>query len=104
MKISVYRQSGQPVKPEAQDLYKQEWQVFYDKATERAKLDMFKLQRFLRYGETMLLRKHEAVIEVELPKTSKAWTDLINKYTAPILIARKADEKGLVLILLDQNI
>lgn len=102
MKLKIYRQSGDPVELANRELYKAEWQLFYDRAAERAALDMLKLQRMLRFGERLLVRKHNVEVVIEVPKSQKAWTTLIAKYEdTPFMIARTADGEGLVGVIMD---
>lgn len=101
-KLEVYRQSGQPVSGDAQALYKTEWQAFYDKAAARAGLNMLSLQRFLRYGERQLTLKHNVKVEVDIPKSAKAWMALLATYEdTPLMMAKTTDGKKLVLIIMD---
>jgi hypothetical protein len=56
--IKIYRASGRPVDPEDVERYLADWQKFYDKSIERAKLDMMKLSRFLSFGAHILQKQH----------------------------------------------
>lgn len=103
MKVKLFRQSGEPVEPSAQEAYRADWANYYDKAQSRAKLDMLKLQRMLSYGERQLIKKHGSQVELEMPKSAKAWDKLISSYgDTPIMTARTTDGKSVVLILMDQ--
>lgn len=100
--LIVYRQSGEPVRPEAQAAFRADWAAFYDKAGERANGNMLKLKRFLNYGERALVRKHNGEVVLPLPKSIKAWSELIEQFEGvPIMVAQRADHSGLVLILMD---
>ena len=100
-KLELFRYSNAPVEPEAQKQYYTDWQLFYDKAAAKAGLDMLKMKRYLSYGEYLLMKKHGVKVEIELPKSVKQWDALLSKYESPIMIAQRADKKGLVLILKD---
>lgn len=115
MKLKVYRQSGSPVNPEMQDKYTEEYRALYDKCEERAERTFQKtkgyltkvprmliLQRMLAYAERGLVKKYNGEVEVELPKTSKAWTALISKFgDTPLMLAKEQNSGKLVLILMD---
>lgn len=112
MKIQVYRQSGTPVNEKDQAAYNEEWQKFYDKAESRAReihnqgpeseSYFILLQRFLSYGERQLIKKFNVAVEVELPKTSRGWTKLIESFQdTPVLLARRQESGKLVLIIAD---
>lgn len=64
-KLKLFKNSGRPVDPEAEDAYLAEWRLFYDKAEARAGLNAIKLQRFLQYGERLLQKKHYKEVTVE---------------------------------------
>lgn len=63
-KVRIYRRSGRPVNIADEELFMADWRAFYDKATQRAKLDMMKLQRYLRFGHHMLERKYDKPVYV----------------------------------------
>lgn len=115
MKLKVYRQSGSPVNPEHETQYNEEYKLLYDKcelkadvifAKEGGKLKrlprMIMLQRLLRYSERGLISKYGGQDLVELPKTAKAWTALLNKYgETPLMLAKEQASGKLVLLLMD---
>lgn len=117
MKLTVYRQSGSPVHPEFQAQYQEEYRTFYDRCELKAEAIFAKntgvlnrklvprmiiLQRLLNYGERFLMRKYGGNDTVELPKTAKQWTALINKYSeTPIMLAKEQKTGKLILLLMD---
>ena len=102
MKMEMFRYSGRPVTMAAIEAYDSDWRLFYDKAAEKAGLDMLKLKRYLSYGERLLMKKHGVKTEIELPKTVKQWAALLAAYEGlPIMVAERMDKKGLVLVIKD---
>lgn len=102
MKLTLYRQSGLPVKLESLKAYETDWKEVYDKATERAKLDMLKLNRMLRFLERQLIKKHGSEVVLDVPQTNEAWNALIKSYEdTPIMIAKRTDKEEVVAILMD---
>lgn len=112
MKIQVYCQSGQPVGDDNRAKYQEEWKAFYDKAEERARIrhvegpasDQYHvlMQRYLNFGERQLVKKYNGKVEVELPKTMKAWKKLVTEFhDTPLIIAKRADKDELILIVAD---
>lgn len=102
MDLKLFRQSGMPVKLESLEAYQKDWKEFFDKASERAKLDNMKLTRFLSFGERALIRKHGSEIVIEMPNTSEKWQALIASYEdTPIMIARLTNSDGVVGIIMD---
>lgn len=103
--MKLYRKSGLPVSLESRDAYDKEWKEFYDRAAERAALDMLLLARYLSFGERILVKKHNIQVNVDIPKSAKGWQKLISSYEdTPILVARTADGKEVVGILMDEPI
>jgi len=102
MKLKLYRQSGQPVSLESRAAFEADWKVFYDKAAALAGLDMLKLQRFCRFGERQLTKRHNIEVAIDVPATPEAWEALIKSYEdCPVMIARTQDGTGIVAVLMD---
>lgn len=102
MKIELYRQSGNPTSTEDRDKYDVAFKELYDKAAERAGLDMLKLNRMVRYGERQLIKKFNQKVEVDLPKSSKAWKRLSDAYEGcPIMVAVNAKSGASILVIMD---
>lgn len=114
MKLLILRQSGRPSKPESIAAYNAEWPLLFDKIEARVKEihankehKLFMVpshilsQRMCNFIERQLFKKHAVDEFVELPKTAKAWEKLAKHYEAPILVAQKQDQSGLVLIIMD---
>jgi hypothetical protein len=56
-------------------------------------------------GERILVKKHNIQVNVDIPKSAKGWQKLISSYEdTPILVARTADGKEVVGILMDEPI
>lgn len=101
--LKLYRKSGAPVDLSDRQKYDDAWKLFFDKAQAKAGLNMLKLQRFLRYGERVLIKKHNVQVAVPMPKSAAAWTKLVSTYEdCPIMLARSADGKEIVGIIMDQ--
>lgn len=115
-KLLILRQSGRPTKPEAIKAYNEEWPLLFDKIQERVKEIVQRekpkylamtpshilSQRMCNFIERQLFKKHAVDEYIELPRSSKAWAALSEHYDGPILVARKQDDSGLVLIIMDQ--
>lgn len=116
--IKIFRESGVPIKPEEAEKYRIAFGLMYDRCEEKATKAFEKnfgtlhkrsvprmtiLQRLIRYGERLLVRNHNFSIEVEFPKSSKAWTKMLEEYQAPIAVAQKADGTGNVLMIMDER-
>lgn len=113
-KLNLYRKSGSPVNLSDQKAYAEAWKAFFDKADARAKAkhnsgaftDQYAvlIQRYLRFGERQLFKQFNVEVQVDVPKSSAAWTALIQTYEdCPIMVARSADGKSIVGILMDEG-
>ena len=115
MKLTVYRQSGSPVNPTHQAAYLAEYQAYFDKCELRSKKvfaknsrllrhlpEMIIMQRMLQYGERLIMRMYGGQDQVELPRSAKAWTELLNRYSeTPIMVAKERESGKLLLLLMD---
>lgn|SRR5574343_85887 len=101
--VLLIRQSGLPLDLSDIKLYEEAWKAFFDKASERAGLDMLKKQRFLAFGEHLLLKKFDRQTKMQLPATVQELQDFIEKYgDTPVMFARKRDADGIIAIIMDQ--
>jgi len=101
-KVQLYRQSGQPVDLSDRQAYETEFKKVYDRAAERAGLDMLALNRMVRFCERQLVKKYNIKVEVEMPKSAKAWSTLISTYEdVPIMVARELNTGTPILIIMD---
>ncbi|MBK9292813.1 MAG: hypothetical protein IPM52_14490 [Bacteroidetes bacterium] len=101
MKLKIFRMSGLPVQPEALEQYKAEFTSGFDAAKAECGNDMLALQGKLQTLEDALVAKYSVVGEVELPKTGKAWRELLQAYSAPVMVAQSSqntDEYVLVIV------
>jgi hypothetical protein len=115
VKLKIYRQTGQPVDVEMQQQYTESYRTMYDRCEAKAdklfqkksgylKLlpHMIMLQRYLRFAERELVRKFNGNVEIELPKSPRAWRKLIESYgDTPVMIAREQHTGGIILLLMD---
>ncbi len=113
MKIQIIKQSGKPVNTEDALRFENDFRLMYDKAETKAealaakngKPVMKLLERYLSFAELLLNRKHNQDQFIELPKTAKAWRKLIDEHAnLPILIAKRADRKATVLVIMDSGL
>jgi hypothetical protein len=100
-KVQIFRQSKTPVRHEDLQAYHLAFQGFYDKAAERAKADMYKMERFLRYGERQLIKHYNKSVIVALPTSAKQWKTLCATYGYPVMAAQRSDNGKMVLIIMD---
>lgn len=97
-KVRIYRRSGRPVNIADEELFMADWRAFYDKAVARAKLDMMKLQRYLKFGHHMLERKYDRPVFV---KNFDELRDLQVEVGFPIALGISAETMDLIGIVED---
>ncbi len=114
-KLKIYRKSGNIVDSAAALAFRAEWGPLFDKIQARIEMihadrtnRLWKLPshvlsyRFCSFIERQLYKKHSTVVEVSLPKSARAWNDLITSYdNNPVMLAQRADGKGLVMVIID---
>lgn len=97
-KIRIYRNSGRPVNIDDEQAFLAEWRIFYDKACERAMLDMMRLQRYLSFGHFLLEKKWEKPVYLHNFDELKS---LQVEVGHTISIGVKADDLSLIGIIQD---
>ena len=82
MIIKTIRLSGNPVDPEISDKKDNEWKEGFDAIIEKHGKHGPETAEALDKFESELLDKYNdlTVIDTEMPKTKKAWTELMSKY------------------------
>ena len=103
MKIRTARASGNPVDPEVAEKFMQERRDGYDKlfdehgkhgpAISKA-LDEFDKELEVKYNDL-------TVIKMELPKSRKAWKEIIDKYGAIVVTGNAQDEREILFMVHD---
>lgn len=115
-KVQIIKQSGKPVDAEDARKFDEEFRVLYDKSESKAESLLKKprfaskhvmqlIERYLRFSEHLLNKKYNQDSFVQLPKTAKAWRDLISKHdNIPIMVAKRSDKKATVLVIMDSGL
>lgn len=112
-KLRILRQSGTPVNVEDQEKYVEAYRAMFDACELRATKilennkrikapRMITLQRLIRFCERSLVKRFNGTVEVELPKSTKAWITLLERYSdIPVLVAREQESGKPLLIIMD---
>ena len=105
MKVQIIRQSMTPIEFEIHAQMMDEYQLNYDKLTEQSAGDMQKLHESLDNMIKDLTKRYEEHLskEVDMPKTKKAWTELLDTYGA-IIVGTHVDTGKLMLIVMDDQV
>lgn len=103
--IIVQRMSGNPVLMDQLDAYKAEFQSRYDQIQAEVGLDMQKFHECLIKLDEELNKKYSLKEEFPLPKSQKAWHELITKFECPVMLAKSAENpKQLIMVLMDRGL
>lgn len=105
MKVKMARHSGLPLKEEVAQEYRDKWRFYYDKVLEKYSPDMEKVQERLEKLSDIMNKRYNTIEEVELPKSRKAWKELMSEYGGyAVCVATDLEGKDLRFILLDQGL
>lgn len=101
--MKLMRLSGLPVDEADLEAFDKAFKAEFDRIQAEAGLDMLKMHADLAQVDTKLLAQFPNTIDVDMPKSQKSWLELMSRFDTPIMIARAADGKhGLVLVLVDK--
>ena len=103
MKVLIARQSGLPVDDSKAEDFRIDWQARFDELKQKNGTDMLAMEKDLELMEKEMEEKYELVSKVELPKSGKAWKEIIETYSG-VLVSTHKDTGEVVLIVMDQGI
>ena len=101
--VTISRQSGKPVDSEDIDKYEAEWKVGFDDLFGAYKEDMKTMEEKSLEFEERLQAKYKISQKIPLPKSIKAWKEIIDEHGKDVMIALDKEGKNLHIILLDLN-
>jgi predicted nuclease with TOPRIM domain len=95
MKIKMIRASGNPVSPEKADEKQKAWEEGFDALTKKHGKYGEEINKALDGLERELENKYNdlSVIDVELPKSAKAWKELASEYGNIMITTSIEDNK-----------
>ena len=99
----ISKQSGKPVDSEDADKYEAEWKEGFDDLFGAYKEDMKTMEEKSNEFEERLQKKYKISQKIKLPKSIKAWKELIDEHGKDVMLALDKDGKNLHVILLDMN-
>lgn len=110
-KVKLCRASGQPVKIEHLDLFRNDYRTLYDRVVDKfvAKgqhLDMAVAQRMdklLARLEKKLHKVYPNVEYVDYPQTETEWMSMVQQY-GPVMVAINRDDQSLALVIYDLDL
>lgn len=103
MKLRITRFSGLPVDPETLKAYEAEFATNYDAIVAEHAQDMLTVHEKLKELDGVLQQKYGNILDEELPKSKRAWLNLLAKFDAPIMLARSSENPNeLLFVVMDQ--
>lgn len=102
MKLRLIRYSGLPVSKENLAQYDAEFKAAYDKIQEEHGQDMLAVHTALQELDKQLSSKWSSIEAASIPKSAKAWKNLLAEYDCPIMLARSQENpEELVFVIMD---
>ena len=98
--VTIIKQSGSPVDLKDAEKFKEEWKEGFDKLFE-AEGDMAIVTEKAKAYEEGLIKKYKIERSVELPKSMKAWKNLLEKHHSGIMVDVNAKTGELMFVILD---
>ena len=101
--VTIIKQSGSPVNESEAKKFLDEWREGFDKLFE-AGGDMPTVTEEAKKFEEKLLKKYKLEEKVDLPKSLKAWKELLDNHKSGIMVDLHAKTGDLMFIILDQGL
>ena len=100
--VTIIKQSGSPVDESEAKKFLDEWREGFDKLFETGG-DMPTVTEEAKKFEEKLLKKYKIEEKVDLPKSLKAWKELLDNHKSGIMVDLHAKTGDLMFIILDQG-
>ena len=101
--VTIIKQSGSPVDEKEAEKFIEEWKEGFDKLFE-AGGDMPTVTEEAKKFEEKLRKKYDLEKVIQVPKSMKAWKDLLEEHNSSIMVDIHAKTGKLLFIILDQGI
>ena len=101
--VTIIKQSGNPVDESEAKKFLDEWKEGFDKLFD-AKGDMAIVSEKAKAFEEELLKKYKIEKQVNLPKSLKAWKELLENHKSGIMVDIHAKTGDLIFVILDQGL
>ena len=101
--VTIIKQSGNPVDEDDTKKFLDEWKEGFDKIFD-AKGDMAIGTEKAKAFEEELLKKYKIEKQVDLPKSMKAWKQLLENHKSGIMVDQHAKTGDLMFVILDQGL
>jgi len=98
--VTIIKQSGNPVDESDAKKFLDEWKSGFDKLFD-AEGDMAIVTEKAQAYEEELMKKYKVEEVVDLPKSMKAWKNLLDEHQSGIMVDQHAKTGNLMFIILD---
>jgi hypothetical protein len=101
--VTIIKQSGKPIDEGEAEKFMEEWKDGFDKLFE-SETDMETVSKKAEAYEEKLRKKYDLEKVIQVPKSMKAWKDLLEEHNSSIMVDIHAKTGKLLFIILDQGI
>ena len=101
--VTIIKQSGNPVDEDDTKKFLDEWKEGFDNIFD-AKGDMAIVSEKAKSFEEELLKKYKVEKQVNLPKSMKAWKQLLDNHKSGIMVDQHSKTGDLMFVILDQGL
>ena len=101
--VTIIKQSGNPVDEDVTKKFLDEWKEGFDNIFD-AKGDMAVVTEKAKEFEEELLKKYKIEKQVNLPKSLKAWKELLENHKSGIMVDIHAKTGEIMFVILDQGL
>ena len=101
--VTIIKQSGNPVDESEAKKFLDEWKEGFDKLFDE-KGDMAIVSKKAKSFEEELLKKYKVEKQVNLPKSMKAWKQLLDNHKSGIMVDQHSKTGDLMFVILDQGL
>jgi len=101
--VTIIKQSGNPVDESEAKKFLDEWKEGFDKLFDE-KGDMAIVSEKAKSFEEELLKKYKVEKQVNLPKSMKAWKQLLDNHKSGIMVDQHSKTGDLMFVILDQGL
>ena len=98
--VTIIKQSGNPVDEGDAKEFLKEWKDGFDKLFDAAGDMAIVTEKATKY-EQELMKKYKIEKSVELPKSMKAWKNLLDEHQSGIMVDQHTKTRELMFVILD---
>jgi hypothetical protein len=101
--VTIIKQSGKPIDESEAEKFMEEWKTGFEKLFE-SETDMETVSKKADAYEEKLREKYNLEKVIQVPKSMKAWKDLLKEHNSSIMVDVHIKTGKLLFIILDQGV